>query len=145
MAADTVADPQVIVSEGEPLKQEPPASAATQMAEKSVREDSPLHAEQMRQARQDYLLILRNLIAQYRRYPLPARRAGQEGVAVVRFTLDPSGELLECEVLAASGMPLLDRAALSTVRNAAPFPPPPPELGEEPLTCEIPIEFSLTR
>jgi TonB family protein len=42
-------------------------------------------------------------------------------------------------------MPLLDRAALSTVRNAAPFPPPPPELGEEPLTCEIPIEFSLTR
>ncbi|MGE4344747.1 MAG: energy transducer TonB [Geoalkalibacter sp.] len=145
MASNAATDPEAIVSKVDSLTPEPSESVSSQVAEESAGEDSPFQAEQMRQARQDYLLSLRNLIAQYRRYPLPARRAGQEGIAVVRFILHPSGELLECEVLAASGIPLLDRAALSTVRNAAPFPPPPPELGEKPLTCEIPIEFSLTR
>ncbi len=49
----------------------------------------------------------------------------QKGTAVVRFKVDPSGELLSREILKSSGSKRLDRAALKSIDRAAPFPPFP--------------------
>lgn len=120
----------------------PPSTVAKRPASRpAVSPPSPRQAE----LRQEYLESLRRLIARNRRYPLPARRAGRQGTAVVKFTIERTGRLRHSDLLRSSGQPLLDRAALATVESVGTFPPLPDELDEDRLTCELPIEFSLSR
>ena len=76
------------------------------------------------------------------RYPLAARKRGQEGTALIRAKIGESGQVLGTEIIRSSGHPLLDEAANAAVaewqfraatRNGAPVP------GR----IEIPIEFRL--
>lgn len=53
-------------------------------------------------------------------------RVGQRGTAVVRFTVAGNGGLASVAIARSSGHGRLDQAALTLVRRAAPFPPPPP-------------------
>jgi TonB family protein len=69
----------------------------------------------------DTALLLRR-IETAKRYPPAARRLGIEGTAVVRFRLEPSGQVAAVELLESSGSSILDRASLETVRAAAPLP-----------------------
>ena len=55
----------------------------------------------------------------------PKRPAPQPGVAVVGFSVGPSGQLDGVRVLRSSGSAALDRLALDHIRRAAPFPAPP--------------------
>jgi protein TonB len=52
-------------------------------------------------------------------------RAGQRGSATVTFAIGASGGLRGSRIAKSSGNAKIDRLALATVRNAAPFPPPP--------------------
>lgn len=52
-------------------------------------------------------------------------RAGQRGSASVAFAIAASGSLGAVRIARSSGNPRIDQLALATVRNAAPFPPPP--------------------
>lgn len=67
------------------------------------------------------LLIMRRIEAA-KRYPKAARTMGVEGTVVVRFKLEPSGQVEEVEVAESSGSRILDRASLETVRDASPLP-----------------------
>ena len=77
-------------------------------------------------------------------YPQSAIDAGREGMAIVSFAIDREGRLVRARVLRSSGTAELDEAALATVRNAAPFPPPPAALPFEVIEdIEVPVRFSL--
>jgi protein TonB len=52
-------------------------------------------------------------------------RAGQRGSTSVSFAIGENGALRAVRVARSSGNARLDQLALSTVRNAAPFSPPP--------------------
>jgi periplasmic protein TonB len=52
-------------------------------------------------------------------------RLGQPGSTTVAFAIGSSGALRALRVSRSSGNAGLDRRALATVRQAAPFPPPP--------------------
>jgi periplasmic protein TonB len=52
-------------------------------------------------------------------------RAGKAGSAAVTFSIGPAGGLRSARISGSSGDAQLDQMALQTVRNAAPFPPPP--------------------
>jgi protein TonB len=52
-------------------------------------------------------------------------RAGQRGSTTVAFSIGENGALRGVHVGRSSGNSRLDQLALATVRNAAPFPPPP--------------------
>lgn len=54
-----------------------------------------------------------------RRYPVAARRLGQEGMVVLVIEIGADGELRNSEVRRSSGFPLLDVAATHLVREAA--------------------------
>jgi len=56
-------------------------------------------------------------------YPRAASRAGQEGVVRVGFTVDAHGRVETAAIAAPSPWPLLDEAALKTVRQRWRFPP----------------------
>lgn len=52
-------------------------------------------------------------------------RAGQRGSASVAFAIGENGALRAVRIARTSGNSRIDQLALATVRNAAPFPPPP--------------------
>jgi protein TonB len=52
-------------------------------------------------------------------------RAGQRGSTTVTFAIGASGGLRGARIAKSSGNAKIDQMALATVRNAAPFPPPP--------------------
>ncbi len=77
------------------------------------------------------------------RYPDAARQAGQDGVALVGFTMDRAGQVLAVRLVRSSGSPALDGEAVAVVRRAGPLPAPPPEMPGQTLTLTVPIRFTL--
>jgi protein TonB len=65
----------------------------------------------------------------------------EKGDVLLQVTVAPSGQLLDHAVLQSSGIPRLDRAAITALERAAPFPPLPPELGSSALTFSVPFRF----
>ena len=53
-------------------------------------------------------------------------RVGSKGTAVVAFSVASNGGVASVSLARSSGSARLDQAALSMIRRAAPFPPPPP-------------------
>jgi protein TonB len=76
-----------------------------------------------------------------RRRPMREDAAG-DGLraGTVAFRIDRGGQLLEASVTQSTGRAALDRAALSIVRRAAPFPAIPDALPDE-LAITLPVEF----
>ena len=70
-------------------------------------------------------------------------RTRRSGTAVVRFTVDPEGNILSREVTKSSGYPKLDRAAIKSIDRAAPFPPFPNGVAGETLVVSVPFRFSI--
>ncbi|WP_363315406.1 energy transducer TonB [Thermosulfurimonas sp.] len=95
--------------------------------------------------RNSYLSLILAQIRKKRYYPLLARRRGYQGRVGLWLTISPEGQLLSVKIFQGSGHRILDRAALKIVQRAAPFPPPPPELGPWPLKIKIFLKFYLTK
>ncbi|MCP3136285.1 TonB family protein [Pyxidicoccus xibeiensis] len=76
------------------------------------------------------------------RYPHQAAMAGIEGKLVIQISVGSRGQLLGLKVHGYCPHYVLCDAALQAVRDAAPFPPPPPELGGR-VTVELPFNFFL--
>jgi len=70
-------------------------------------------------------------------YPAAASREGLYGTLRLLLALRPDGSVYEARVLSSSGHALLDEAALSIVRLAAPYEPFPPDLREDVDILEI--------
>jgi TonB family protein len=82
------------------------------------------------------LTKIRTKIERAKYYPAEARKQKLTGRPVVRFTIDENGAISSAELTKTSGSNLLDDAALSTVRRAAPLP-----CYSEPIV--IAIKYSL--
>ncbi|MBI5444335.1 MAG: energy transducer TonB [Deltaproteobacteria bacterium] len=90
-----------------------------------------------------YQGTVRSLIEQRKQYPLFARKAGHQGVCLIRFVLTRSGTLESVTVAKSSGRTTLDEAACSAVRRVGRFPPVPDILSGDRITLEVPIAFQL--
>jgi TonB family protein len=76
-----------------------------------------------------YLNRLRDLIERHWIVPKAASKFGLplEGVAVYSVIIDPRGNLRSVTLRRSSGAAVLDEAGERMLREAAPFPPPPPD------------------
>jgi periplasmic protein TonB len=83
-------------------------------------------------------------VEELKRYPASARVDRAEGKVVVRAVINEDGNLGEVEVFQSSGYPTLDKAAVETMRQAAPFHLPHP-LGQPRMTIKIPMSYRLDR
>jgi periplasmic protein TonB len=79
-----------------------------------------------------YLLRVKRRILQIWQYPQKAYDQNEEGVVVVKMSIDASGRLAGANLLSTSGSMLLDDGALGVVRRAAPFE-------------SLPVSYSLSR
>jgi TonB family protein len=71
---------------------------------------------------QKFTQIVRKKIESKKRYPLAARKSKTEGRVGVKMTILKDGRLERIEITESSGYVILDKAALESVRRAAPFP-----------------------
>jgi TonB family protein len=71
-----------------------------------------------------------------------AVRRGQQGIVELEVRLGPEGRLVGVEVVAGPPTGTLRAAAVTAVRDAAPFPFPP-ELAGRALVIRLPVEFRL--
>ncbi|NBC47452.1 MAG: TonB family protein [Gammaproteobacteria bacterium] len=91
----------------------------------------------------NYYGRLATWLARHKRYPLQARRLGQEGTVKVTFTVSRSGRVLAKHITQSSGHPLLDREAQAMLDRASPLPRIPASLGRDSLTISLPVAFGL--
>lgn len=79
-------------------------------------------------------------LARYKRFPDDARGKGDQGSALVRFSLNGRGEVTSVKLTRSSGSAPLDREAQAMVFRASPFPPPP---DGRPQSFAVPVSFSI--
>ncbi len=80
-----------------------------------------------------YLLHLKQKIEAVWVYPKPVSKAGLGGNLTIEFALSKDGRLIGVNMLDSSGNELLDEAAMSAVRVAAPYHPFPPRIKTQRL------------
>jgi protein TonB len=91
-----------------------------------------------------YLAMIRGLIDKRKEYPYQSRRQEQEGMVLIRFTITRQGTLAgEPALEKKSRYERLNVAAVEAVKNAAPYPPLPGETGEDEMSFQVAVNFSL--
>ncbi|MBV1789622.1 energy transducer TonB [Marinobacterium sp. D7] len=93
--------------------------------------------------RQSWYARLAAELARHKRYPLSARRRGQEGIAKISFLVNRKGEVLEYTISESSGYKLLDQAVIDMLMKAKPLPAFPAEMKQDEIRITLPVEFSL--
>lgn len=76
-----------------------------------------------------YLVKIKRKILQIWEYPSQAYENNEEGVVVVKISLDAGGKLVETSLVSSSGSALLDAGAVGIIKSAAPFEPLPDSFG----------------
>ena len=92
----------------------------------------------------DYFEMVRLRIENHKRYPNAAKARQIEGRVTIHFVISPDGHVSELKIVKSARHSSLDRAALSAVKEASPFPTPPKHLFKGPIPLEITIIFKLT-
>jgi periplasmic protein TonB len=132
----------------------PPVVAATVQPPPAVAAPTPVHPvapkaqpESVRELAlvQKYKDSISTLIRNHENYPLVAKRRGWEGTTVVGLTLALDGTVKSISVIESSGRDILDEAALTMVRQAAPLPRAPEELRGQERMVRVPIVFKLQK
>lgn len=87
-------------------------------------------------------LLMRKL-QQLKRYPSGARARGEQGVALLTFSVDRDGRVLDRKIVRSSGHTDLDDEALAMIERAQPLPAFPPSMTQAQQNLTVPIRFSL--
>lgn len=144
IASETGPEQEIEEVEPEPVKEPVPPQVATleqaaQVAVEEKRATSIAKSGGEATAHSKYLGKLRTHLEKRKVNP----RTRQVGTAVVRFTVDASGQLLTREIATSSGNKQLDEAAIASVEKAAPFPAMPEDVDREPLVVSVPFRFTV--
>ncbi|MBI3701665.1 MAG: energy transducer TonB [Afipia sp.] len=94
-------------------------------------------------ARISYMGMLAAHLQRFKQYPQAARAAGQEGVAMLSFTVNRDGTVSGGSIAKSSGSAALDNETLAMLRRAQPLPKFPAEMTQSSLSFTAPIRFSL--
>jgi len=119
--------------------QAPSAPAQTAMAPTPV--PAPVPSPE---ASAGYRALLSAWLESHKRYPDAARQRGEEGRAVLRFSVDRSGRVLDYAVTSSSGYPDLDQSVEEMMRGAT-LPPFPAGMPQPIMQVSVTIRFSLRR
>jgi periplasmic protein TonB len=119
----------------------PVAPPQTAMAATPVPVPAPVPSPE---ASAGYRALLSAWLEGHKRYPDAARQRGEEGRAVLRFSVDRSGRVLDFAVTSSSGYPDLDQSVEEMMRGAT-LPPFPVGMAQPRMEVSVTIRFSLRR
>jgi TonB family protein len=92
-----------------------------------------------------YLTRIKRKIDYAWRYPRQAYAAGEEGITVVKFSIDQTGMLVAGNITTSSGSKLLDRGVLEAVQSAAPYGPLPDNIKLSKLHIIATFHYKLSK
>lgn len=82
-------------------------------------------------------------LERYKHYPDLAKKRGDQGVALLRFTLDRDGNASNARIERSAGHAELDDEAIALLRRAAPLPQIPADIAANTLDIVVPVSFAL--
>jgi len=132
--------PREVEIKEEPLQESAQIASSAPGLQEEASTNSPIIDPALEQ---EYLAALHRALQDAMKYPRRAKRRRLEGVALVEFTVYREGRLEGIQLREGSGFPILDEAALNTVRSIKQFKPIPEKLAKNMLTLAIPIRFEL--
>jgi protein TonB len=121
----------------------PAAPAPTRAQAGEERDAAPVDSAQAKRQQQDYFAKVMAHLARRKVYPSEAKKARQQGVVTVRFTVNRDGGISGAEIRNSSGYELLDSVTLELLARAAPLPRMPSSMRQDSVTLSLPIEYSL--
>lgn len=137
----TVAPPEQ-KEKPKPLQDKPIVEKPPQPAEPAApRTTAPAQAAEA--ARANYNGLLSAHLQRFKQYPPASRAKGEQGVAMLNFTVSRSGQVLKSSIAKSSGSAALDSETMAMVRRAQPLPPFPPQMTQDSITVTVPIRYSL--
>ncbi len=89
--------------------------------------------------------LLLGRLERAKRFPESARFRRQQGMVLLRFTMDRAGTVVSARIEKSSGYEALDEETLALVRRAQPLPRPPAEVPGATIELVVPVEFFLNR
>lgn len=81
-------------------------------------------------------------LARYRLYPPGAAHEGQQGIALIQFTVDRNGQVGQVWIAASSGVADIDRETIAAILRAQPLPIFPAGWPDK-LDVRLPVSFRL--
>ena len=120
------------------------ASAPSSAETKSERAAAPMPGANSRNpsALPNWKSLLVAQLERSKRYPPEAQSRGEQGIALLAFSVDRSGRVHNARIVRSSGSNVLDQATLALVARAAPLPPPPPEITGSQIPISVPIHYN---
>lgn len=91
----------------------------------------------------DYSFLLQAWLEKHKQYPRRAKLRHWQGTAMLRFTIDGAGNVLDYRIERSSGHAVLDEEVAAMIRRAAPLPPAPSEMQSARLEFVVPVQFLL--
>ncbi len=88
----------------------------------------------------NYKVVVFGMLERAKQYPEGARERGARGRAVIAFSLNEKGELVNVSLLRSTGDSDLDVEALGLAARASPFPKPPPGAQRD-FAAEISFDY----
>lgn len=106
-------------------------------AQKSIiTKKSNSNAKELAQKKNLYYASLKRKINRNKSYPKIAKRRGMQGSVKVRFTISPSGKLVDIQIL--SGPKVFHASTKDAIKRSLPYAPPKGVLkGSTPLTISV--------
>ena len=98
-----------------------PAEVTEEVTESDSPEEKTVLLDSEDETYKPYLKKIKKKIEDVWYYPKRAFDEKKEGTSTVKFSLDKSGKLTASGIVESSGYELLDRAAVTAVKAAAPF------------------------
>jgi protein TonB len=92
-----------------------------------------------------YLQKIKRRIDYSWRYPRQSYAVGEEGVTVVKFSIDRTGTLVADNIQSSSGSNILDRGVLEAVQAAAPYEQLPDDMKLSRLHIIATFHYKLTK
>ncbi len=139
---EIVDEPSTIVAspptQDEPLNDEPtnePQSESQNSQKEAQNKPSKADAS----ALELYLATIRAKIEQNLSYPMMAKRLKLEGEVLLSFDISEKGDVKNIKITHSSGSKSLDDGAIKTIKEAAPFNPPPDGV----ISIELPVAYKL--
>lgn len=94
-------------------------------------------------ARMNYSGLLSAHLQRFKQYPAGAKAAGEQGVAMLSFTVSRSGHVLGARLSRSSGSAALDGETMAMIRRAQPLPSFPAEMTQSSASFSVPVRFFL--
>lgn len=82
-------------------------------------------------------------LQRFKQYPAGARAAGEQGTALLSFTVSRSGRVVSSRLARSSGHRALDAETMAMIRRAQPLPAFPPEITEGSMSFTVPVRFAI--